>query len=87
MSREGAVGRAVALRQVALRAWAEIEGGRPNPLAEWLAEDERLRVYLAPEDIRVALEARDYVGDAPERALALARRIRHSEWGMAKGER
>ena len=66
----------------ALRAWAEIEGGRPNPLVEWLAEDERLRVYLAPEDIRVALETRDYVGDAPERALALARRIREREGGM-----
>ena len=64
------------LRQVALRAWAAVEAGRPNPLVEWLAEDERLRVYLAPEDIRVALEIRDYVGDAPERALALAKRIR-----------
>jgi adenylosuccinate lyase len=66
------------LREVAMRAWVEVEAGRPNPLADLLAADERLLTYLPAEAIRAALDAHDYVGDAPERALALARQIRET---------
>ncbi|HQE93785.1 MAG TPA: adenylosuccinate lyase [Anaerolineae bacterium] len=64
------------LREVAMQAWTAVEGGQPNPLADWLAGDSRLTAYLPATAIRTALDARDYSGDAPERALALARRIR-----------
>lgn len=64
------------LRAVSLRAWAEIESGRANPLAELLATDERLTAYLSPAAIRAAMDVREYTGDAPMRARALARRIR-----------
>jgi adenylosuccinate lyase len=64
------------LREVAMRAYEEIEAGQPNPLVELLESDERLHVYLTPEAIRDALDVRDYVGDAPERALAMAHKIR-----------
>ncbi len=67
-----------ALRQVAMRAWTEVEAGRPNPLADQLAADGRLLAYLPAEAIRAALDAHDYVGDAPQRALALARQIREA---------
>ena len=64
------------LRDLAMRAWAEVEAGRPNPLAELLTADARLLAYLSPEAIRAALDAQGYVGDAPERARALAQKIR-----------
>jgi adenylosuccinate lyase len=64
------------LREVAMRAWVEVEAGRPNPLVDLLSTDENLLAYLPAESIQVALDVRGYVGDAPERALALARQIR-----------
>lgn len=66
------------LRELALRAWAEVEAGRPNPLVALLVADERLRAYLPPEAIGAALSADGYVGDAPERARALAAQIREA---------
>jgi adenylosuccinate lyase len=64
------------LREVAMEAWARLEGGGANPLPDLLASDERLLAYLRPAEIRQALAALDYVGNAPAKALALARRIR-----------
>ena len=64
------------LREVALQAWAHIEAGHPNPLEALLAQDTRLLAHLPAHTIRAALDARGYIGDAPERALALAQEIR-----------
>ncbi|MBN2001966.1 MAG: adenylosuccinate lyase [Anaerolineae bacterium] len=64
------------LREVAMQAWIVVEDGKPNPLAGLLAEDARLLAYLPEADIRAALDACDYVGDAPERARVLAQQIR-----------
>jgi adenylosuccinate lyase len=66
------------LRDVSMRAVAEMEAGQPNPLVQLLASDERLLPFLTPEAIRDALDAQNYVGDAPERALNLARRVREA---------
>ncbi len=66
------------LREVAMQAWIVVEDGKPNPLADLLAGDARLLAYLTETDIREALDARDYVGDAPERARALAQQIRNA---------
>ena len=64
------------LREVAMPAWAHIEAGQANPLESLLAQDARLLAHLPAHAIRAALDARDYIGDAPERALALAQQIR-----------
>ncbi len=66
------------LRQLAMRAWAEVEAGHPNPLPRQLASDAQLRRYLPAEAIRAAMDVRGYVGDAPQRARELARKIRHT---------
>jgi adenylosuccinate lyase len=66
------------LRDVSMRAVAEMEAGQPNPLIQLLASDERLHPFLTPEAIRETLDAQNYVGDAPERALNLARRVREA---------
>ena len=74
------------LREVAMRAWAEVEAGAPNPLVALLIEEPRLHPYLSPDQIRAALDARAYVGDAPERALALARGIRQTAATREQGQ-
>lgn len=64
------------IREASLAAWAELQAGRPNPLADLLAGDPRLTAYVAAEEVRVLLDASGHVGDAAERALALAASIR-----------
>lgn len=66
------------LRELSMRAWAEVEAGRQNPLAELLASDAGLLRYLDAAAIRAVLEARAYIGDAPERARRLAARLREA---------
>ena len=64
------------LRQHSMAAWEAVRAGRPNPLADRLAADPRFTAYLPPGRIRALLDAAGYVGDAPERARALAGEIR-----------
>ncbi|RME42867.1 MAG: adenylosuccinate lyase, partial [Chloroflexi bacterium] len=64
------------IRQHSLAAWQAVADGQPNPLPGLLAGDEALTRLLGPERIRELLEAGRYVGDAPQRARALAARIR-----------
>jgi adenylosuccinate lyase len=64
------------IRENSLAAWAELQAGRPNPLAERLAADERITAYVPATEVAVLLDASGHVGDAAERALALAASIR-----------
>ena len=64
------------LRQHSLAAWPAVQTGAPNPLAELLTADEVLLTYLPAEEIQRLMEAGAHVGDAPQRALALAGQIR-----------
>jgi adenylosuccinate lyase len=64
------------IREHSLRAWAEVAAGRPNPLVEALCADERITRYLSPEAARILLDARGYVGDAPQRARRIADKVK-----------
>lgn len=64
------------LRQHSLQAWAAVQAGQPNPLADRLAGDPDLRRWLPETELRVLMDASHYVGDAPQRARLLAARIR-----------
>jgi adenylosuccinate lyase len=64
------------IREQSLAAWAELQAGRANPLAERLANDERITKYVPQEQVGKLLNAADHVGDASQRALALAADIR-----------
>ena len=66
------------IREQSLAAWAELQAGRTNPLAQRLAGDERITKYLGQEKILALLDASEHVGDAPERALAFANTIRQA---------
>ena len=64
------------LRDHSMAAWKAIAAGAANPLIDALSADPALTAYLPSERIRALLNAADYVGDAPERARALAAEIR-----------
>ena len=63
------------LREHSLKAWQALQEGQVNPLRDQLAQDTAVLKYLQPGQIRDLLEARSYVGNAPQRARAMAQRI------------
>jgi adenylosuccinate lyase len=63
------------IREHSLAAWAALQRGQANPLAQALAADPRITTWLAVDQVPALLDATDHVGDAPERALALAAEI------------
>ena len=65
-----------AIRESAMRAYDALAGGGLNPLATLLADDERITHLVEPAEVREWLDPTAHVGDAPERARRLARRIR-----------
>ncbi len=64
------------LRQHALNAWGAIQKDQPNPLFEIVTCDPEFVKYLSAETLQSLMDASDYIGDAPQRALALAQQIR-----------
>jgi adenylosuccinate lyase len=66
------------LRQHSLEAWTAVQAGQINPLADRLAADPDLRQYLREIEIRLLMDASQYVGDAPQRARSLSAHLRSS---------
>ena len=66
------------IREQSLKAWAALQAGQPNPLAQLLAQDPRITCYLAQDEISGLLEANNHVGDAPERARAMAKTVQQA---------
>lgn len=65
------------IREHAMAAWQAIQrGDGANPLPELLSGDERVQRYLTQEEAMALFNAREHIGDAPERARAMARHIR-----------
>jgi len=64
------------IREHSLVAWAAIQRGEPNPLAQTLPDDPQIAALIPPDEARALLDASGYVGDAPERAKGLAAHVR-----------
>lgn len=64
------------IREHSMRAWAATQRGEENPLIESLCADRRLLGFAAADEMRDWLDASDYVGDAPERAVGMVELIR-----------
>ncbi|MCB9137741.1 MAG: adenylosuccinate lyase [Caldilineaceae bacterium] len=61
-----------AIREQSLAAWADLQAGRPNPLAGLLAADARITRWVSVAELPALLDASGHVGDAAERAAAVA---------------
>lgn len=55
------------IREHSLKAWAEVQGGKPNTLKQMLSEDDQIRSFLSKEAIIALLDATQYIGDSEER--------------------
>ncbi len=66
------------IREHSMGAWAAIQRGEANPLVNMLAEDERILALLDEVNVRYYLNADDYVGDAPARAMEMVAAIREA---------
>lgn len=64
------------IREHSLRAWEALRQGKPNFLVGALCADDRITQWVDTEQARELLRAEAHIGDAPERALALAARVR-----------
>jgi adenylosuccinate lyase len=64
------------IREHALQAWSEIAAGQANPLIDSLCADPRITRHIDPVTARSRLDARGYVGDAPQRARRIAAEAR-----------
>jgi adenylosuccinate lyase len=67
-----------AIRESSMRAYAALAEGGLNPLATLLADDDRITHLVEPAEVREWLDPTAHVGDAPERARRLCRRIRET---------
>ncbi len=63
------------IRGHSMNAWQALSRGEPNPLLDLLCAEGELRRLLSEARIRELMRAQDYVGDAPQRARAMARRV------------
>ncbi|MFN2167173.1 MAG: adenylosuccinate lyase [Anaerolineae bacterium] len=64
------------IREQSLAAWAELQNGRSNPLADALAADPRITQWVPADEVPGLLDAGDHVGDAAARARNVAGEIR-----------
>ena len=64
------------IRGHAMSAWQAVWAGEPNPLADLLAGDPEVVKYVEADRARELLDATKHVGDAPDRARAMAVAIR-----------
>jgi adenylosuccinate lyase len=63
------------IRSNAMQAWEALRQGGENPLVALLCQDAEITEYLSEQEIRVLMDARSHVGDAPARARGMARTI------------
>ena len=64
------------LRQLSMAAWQAVEKGEANPLADLVAQDERVTKWVAPADLGQLFAVEDYTGMAEPRAREMAQKIR-----------
>jgi len=67
------------IRQHSLAAWAAVERGGPNPLADRLGADPEITRWVEAGTIRrLVANPEAHIGDAPDRARAMAARAREA---------
>lgn len=66
------------LREHSMTAWAEVQAGKPNQLAELISHDPEITRYLPVDELCQLLDVSRYLGDAPQRARCMAETIRNT---------
>ena len=66
------------LRNIAMKAWEDIQNGKENSLVSLLCEDTMIKKYLKPNEIDKLLDVSKHTGTAKKRSLLLVKKIRKS---------
>ena len=59
------------IRNQSLKAWADVQEGKANPLKNLLSADSEILRYMSADEILRCLDASDYYGDAPEMVIRI----------------
>ncbi len=63
------------LREISMKAWESIQEGEVNPMEDLLESNPEINKYLSPAEIDKLLNAKNYVGNAPQKSLEISRVI------------
>lgn len=63
------------IREQSMTAWEVVRKGEPNPLTENISKDKHILAFLKAEEIIELMDYRAHVGDAPQRAKAMAAEV------------
>lgn len=66
------------IRDHSMEAWAAVQRGEPNPLADLLAADPQVARYLSAEEVRALFARGAHAGGAAQRSRALVAAIRET---------
>ncbi len=64
------------MRDLSMKAWEEVQKGKPNPLPALLAGNNTLKKYIPGEKLLKLFNVSHHIGDAPQRALSVVKQIR-----------
>jgi len=64
------------LRNISMTAWTEIQKGKINPMIQLLMSDKLIGHYLNIGQLEKLLSVKSHIGDAPERARQLVKKIK-----------
>lgn len=64
------------LRRLSLQAWQAVQSGAANPLLELVVNEPAFHPYLDTAALRELMDASQHLGNAPERARAMAGEVR-----------
>jgi adenylosuccinate lyase len=66
------------LREHSLTAWAAVQSGNHNPLADLVTHDPEITRFLPADELHQLMDITHYLGNAPHRARQMAESIRNT---------
>lgn len=64
------------LREISMRAWADVQKGKPNPMGQLLLNNKTIQKYLSEKEVMQLLDVKKHIGTAPTRAKKLTKLIK-----------
>lgn len=63
------------LREISIKAWDSIQSREENPLEKLFIQSDEIEKYLTKEEVQKILDAKNYIGNAKEKALTIVEKI------------
>lgn len=63
------------LREISMKAWETVQNGETNPMADLLTSNPGIGKYLKSAEVMELLDAKNHTGNAPKKALTIAKKI------------